>query len=88
MDGREQARPTTRYERFEMDPKRYTDKEIGEQRIRVISSESNRVFYEAGRLACMMGKVTPPKNTTTTENVQWETGWQHQFTGVDRPYEN
>ena len=65
---------------------RWTDAEIGEQQRRVNRAAPNRLYYERGRLDCMLGKVVQP-NASSTEKLQWEVGWRDEYQGNERPFD-
>ncbi len=67
------------------DKRTWTDGEIGEQRQLLSRAAPNALYYERGRLDCMLGAVVPP-TCSTTERIQWDSGWADEYRGVERPY--
>lgn len=59
---------------------KWTEAEIAEQQKIVNAAPNNALYYERGKLDCMLGNVICPP-ASTVEQLQWEQGWRDEYTG-------
>ena len=65
--------------------KTWTEEQISSQRQRVTAAAPNGIYYERGRLDCMLGNVVPIQGSSI-EQLQWEEGWRHEHLDIPRPF--